>query len=269
MTVLKIFSYLPNPRVMKATIAARALGVEVEVVGDSTKNLVQWLWDFDPRPLSEEERTPESPYLRQGKRGFGTTLYKTDEFLSCHPFGTVPAAFSPDGTTGIFESNSILRAVARAGNGLYGNNGYEASRIDSFLDTNLVFSREFQPYVLALPAKKLDVTLYERMFEAYDFYVAGIDAAIGSREFLVADELSIADISFACDFAQFDRERYYTREFERHGLVSIRERMANSFPNAERYHQQLLRHPAIAPDLGPYVEQFMAKLAQRESRSAP
>jgi hypothetical protein len=36
-------------------------------------------------------------------------------FLEAHPFGTVPVAFSPDGRVGIFESNSIMRAVARLG----------------------------------------------------------------------------------------------------------------------------------------------------------
>jgi len=36
--VLKIFSYLPNPRVWKAVIAANICGVEVEVIGDKPKN---------------------------------------------------------------------------------------------------------------------------------------------------------------------------------------------------------------------------------------
>ena len=50
--------------------------------------------------------------LGKAKR-FSGVLYKTDSFLKAHPFGTVPAAFSPDGHIGIFRSNSILRAVAR------------------------------------------------------------------------------------------------------------------------------------------------------------
>ena len=33
MSDLRIFSYLPNPRVSKATIAARLTGVDVEVRG--------------------------------------------------------------------------------------------------------------------------------------------------------------------------------------------------------------------------------------------
>jgi len=41
----------------------------------------------------------------------------------------------------------IMSAVARLGDaklGLYGNDPYEASRIDSFLDASLVFAREPQ-----------------------------------------------------------------------------------------------------------------------------
>jgi elongation factor 1-gamma len=34
--------------------------------------------------------------------------------MEAHPFGAV-RAFSPDSKTGIFESNSIMRAVARLG----------------------------------------------------------------------------------------------------------------------------------------------------------
>ena len=80
-------------------------------------------------------------------------LYKTDAFLEAHPFGTVPAVFSPDGRTGIFESNSIMRAVARLGAErfpVYGRNVHESSRVDAFLDASLVFARDSQIYLLAL-----------------------------------------------------------------------------------------------------------------------
>ena len=62
-------------------------------------------------------------------------------------FGDVPAAFSPDGRIGIFESNSIMRAVARLGAArmqLYGSDPYTASRIDGFLDAGLLFARDPQ-----------------------------------------------------------------------------------------------------------------------------
>ena len=38
--VLRIFSYLPNPRVWKALIAADYLGVTVQVLGDKPKTSV-------------------------------------------------------------------------------------------------------------------------------------------------------------------------------------------------------------------------------------
>ena len=121
-SVLKVFSYLPNPRVWKSVIAGRLCGVEVEVIGDKPNKLGTWLWDFDAREMKEEEMIDQNPYARMGKRGFSGVLYKTDEFLKAHPFGTVPAAFSPEGDIGVFESNSILRAVVRAGKSdkLYG-----------------------------------------------------------------------------------------------------------------------------------------------------
>ena len=42
---------------------------------------------------------------RTGRIGFtDQKLYKTDAFLEAHPFGTVPAVFSPDGRTGHFRA---------------------------------------------------------------------------------------------------------------------------------------------------------------------
>ncbi|MGK4422729.1 hypothetical protein ACSLVQ_31200, partial [Klebsiella pneumoniae] len=56
MADLRIFSYLPNPRIMKATIAARLCGVDVEIRGAKPTELKNWLWDFDAHPLTEADR---------------------------------------------------------------------------------------------------------------------------------------------------------------------------------------------------------------------
>ena len=64
MAALRIFSYLPNPRVWKATIAARFCGVDVEVRGASGKELRDWLWDYDAHPLSEHERASHAEAAR-------------------------------------------------------------------------------------------------------------------------------------------------------------------------------------------------------------
>jgi hypothetical protein len=169
MADLRIFSYLPNPRIWKATIAARLCGVKVEIRGAKPAELKDWLWDFDARPLSDADRSEGKP--RAGRIGFkGGSLFKTEAFLAAHPFATVPAAFSPDGATGIFESNSIMRAVARIGatrSKLYGRNPYEASRIDSFLDASLVFARDSQIYLLALRDPDFAADIHARAGEAF------------------------------------------------------------------------------------------------------
>ena len=66
--------------------------------------------------------------------------------------------------------------MARASNNhkLYGGTDkLTQSRIDSFLDANLVFAREFQVYVLELT--ELNDYLYKRMTSAYLFYLDGIE----------------------------------------------------------------------------------------------
>src|SRR5439155_26446837 len=180
MSQLRIFSYLPNPRIWKATIAARLCGVEVEVRGSSPKELQSWLWDFDARPLSSDEPAALAE-VRVGKVGFrGTSLHKTAAFMEAHPFGTVPAAFSPDGKVGIFESNSIMRAVARLGESrfqLYGHGPYEASRVDSFLYASLVFALDTQIYVLSLMSEGVSSEIHSRARDGFATYAAGIERA--------------------------------------------------------------------------------------------
>ena len=150
---VRIFSYLPNPRVWKSMITAKIGKVDLKITGDKPLNLSNWLWDFEAREIDASELDKLKLYERTSKRGFKGILYKTDKFLEKHPYGTVPAGFNSDGSEGIFESNSIMRAVARVSpvKSLYGGeDSFKKSRIDSFLDANLVFAREFQVYVLEI-----------------------------------------------------------------------------------------------------------------------
>ncbi len=259
-SVLRIFSYLPNPRVWKALIAADLLGVEVDVVGDKPANLSGWLWDFDARPLEEREKHADSPHARTSRRGFSGQLYKTDAFLEAHPFGTVPAAFSPDGATGIFESNSILRAVARVGGGsLYGDDAYSASRIDSFLDADLVFAREAQVYLLAMDAMTAEI--HARMAAAYEFFLAGVERALEQGAYLAGDRLTIADIAFVCDLAQFLREGHYEAALAAAGLPLVSSDGRARYPRAFSHLLTLAAEPAFAGRLGSYLDWYHRKLA--------
>jgi glutathione S-transferase len=260
MPALRIFSYLPNPRIWKATIAARLCGVEVEVRGASPRELQQWLWDFDARPISEVPRDALATAERIGRVGFSNRLlYKTEAFLEAQPFGTVPAAFSPDGRTGIFESNSIMRTVARLGQErfpLYGRNAYEASRIDGFLDASLVFARDGQIYLLALSGSGITPELHMRMRESFAAYLSGIEQALSpQREFLVGDALTLADICFTAELCLFYNERARPAALERAGLpLLLSDDFAAIYPRAGRHFQRLVTHPAFVPDVSGYLE---------------
>jgi glutathione S-transferase len=267
MADLRIFSYLPNPRVWKATIAARFCGVDVEVRGASGKELRDWLWDYDARPLAEQERESLASLARTGRVGLtGAQLFKTDAFLEAQPFGNVPAAFGPDGKTGIFESNSIMRAVARLGEArfpLYGRDAYEASRIDSFLDVSLVFARDSQIYLLALLAGTVDAAIHARAKEAFAIYASGLEQALSSRrDTLVGNGITLADICFAAELALFMNEHARAVQLGERGLDRIlHPGVQSDYPLLFAHFARLVDHEHFRPDLKPYVEKLLSKAA--------
>ena len=77
---------------------------------------------------------------------------------------------------------------------LYGKNHFEASRIDSFLDSGLVFSREHQEYLFGLD--DMHDSLYVRMQSAYEFYLNGVEESLKSTSHIGFNFLTIVDISF-------------------------------------------------------------------------
>jgi glutathione S-transferase len=263
MAQLRIFSYLPNPRIWKATIAARLCGVDVEVRGAKPAELKDWLWDFDAHPLADADRSKAKAHA--GRVGFkGGVLRKTEAFLAAHPFATVPAAFSPDGAVGIFESNSIMRAVARLGaklSKLYGTNAYEASRIDSFLAASLVFARDSQIYLLALRDPEFAVDIHARAAGAFSIYIAGIEQGLQpDRDFLVGDKLTLADICFVAELCLFLNERNHRQTLAKRGLATIlHEQWREEFPRASSHLNRLIDHPAFAPDVQPYLQKLYAR----------
>jgi glutathione S-transferase len=257
---LRIFSYLPNPRLAKATITARICGVALEVRGARSAELAGWLWDFDARPRSDVDDVA-GDNARAARTGFAGTLYKTDAFLAAHPFGNVPAAFSPDGRVGIFESNAIARAVARLAPrdlGLYGRDAYHASRIDSFLDASLGFAREAQVYLLELGAHRVCAATHERARAARDAYLGGIDQALApERQWLVGEELTLADVVFAAELALFSAERAHRKARDAAGLAPLYgAALRDDYPRALCHFDRLCAHAAFAPELAPYLEKL-------------
>lgn len=262
MADLRIFSYMPNPRIFKATIAARYCGVEIELRSARPPELVDWLWDFDARPLTDADRENAAATLRQAREGFQGGLHKTDAFLVAHPFGTVPAAFSPDGAVGIFESNSIMRSVARLAKNdypIYGRGPFEASRIDSYLDVSLVFSRESQIFQLAVARDTVTSEIHAATEKALTAYLGGIEATLADGDCLVGDTVTLADICFAAEIIQFSQTRRGEKAIRRHGLEPLAgESLEAAYPRASKHFRQCAARPEFAPDLGRYLAKIDA-----------
>lgn len=269
MAGLRIFSYLPNPRIWKATIAGRLCGVDVELRGAAPGQLQDWLWDFDARPLTEEDRAGAVAGVApvEGRTGFKGRLFKTEAFLEAHPFGTVPAAFSPDGGTGVFESNSIMRAVARLGgdaSGLYGADAYEAARVDGFLDASLVFARDSQIYLLSFRGDGPTPGVHDSAARAFATYMTGIERALSAGAGHIAGPaLTLADICFVCEYTLFSRERAAGPALARLGLQPVvSDTVERTWPRALAHYETLCAHPAFAPDLAPYLARLDADIAR-------
>ena len=241
----------------KSIITAKIGGIDLEVVGDKPNNMPNWLWDFDAKPISEEDKQELKSFEIKSKRGFKGSLFKTDDFIEQHPFGTVPAGFVGEGRLGVFESNSILRAVAREckDKSLYGGNDLNlTSRIDSFLDANLVFSREFQVYLLEL--EDITTYTYERTKAAYEFYLDGLEKALSLTRYIAGDQLTIADISFVCEFAQFLREGHYLEQLETRNLALISENFQIDYPLTFQHFKTLCNQEEFLDVMGSYLDWY-------------
>lgn len=258
MADLRIFSYLPNPRLFKATIAARFSGAQIEIVGDKPLRLLNWLWDFDAREISEDEKADLSDFARTGSVGFkDAKIYKTDAFLAAHPFGNVPAAFNGDGRVGIFESNAIMRAAARAGNGstaLLGDGPIEQSRIDAFLDRSLVFARDLQRYLLA--REDMTAALHAEMAGELAAFAAGLDRALANSSHVVGDTITLADIGPVCDLCQLTYETAHAERFAALGLDFLVPSL-KSYSFLGEHLKRLSEDERFAVDLGRYFETLL------------
>ena len=256
MADLRVFSYLPNPRLAKATIAARISGASIEIVGAKPPELVDWLWDYEARPLSEADKEEHAHYARQARTGFRGTLYKTDAFLSAHPFGAVPAAFVGDGAVGVFESNAIMRAAARLGpkpHTLLGSTPLEALRVDSFLDRTLTFGRDSQRYLLA--GSETSNELHAEMENALAAFAGGIEQALSNTAFVAGDALTLADICVVCELCLLSNEARFAEALAQRGLDPLVPQLF-AYPKLGAHVLRCAEDETFNQDLQAYLERL-------------
>ncbi len=252
MSDIRIISYLPNPRVYKATITARFSGAEIEVMGSAPPEMVDWLWDYDAKQMNDADKEQHAAARRTASTGFSGALYKTDAFLAANPFGDIPAAFAEDGSVGIFESNSIMRLAALTGPhapALYGDSAAQRARIDGFLDKTLLFADTIQDYILAGP--KLDATLHGEMVRAFTLYCTACEAALGNTSCLAGDALSLADVVLACELALLSNEGRMAEQLAAKELSPVLPQLSD-YPKLFAHLQNLYARPEFAADLAGY-----------------
>ena len=254
MTQIRIISYLPNPRVYKATIAARYSGAKIEVLGDAPPEMINWLWDYDAREMNEEDKEANKASLRKASVGFAGDIYKTDAFLVANPFGDIPMAFVNGENDGVFESNSIMRLVAISGPNapvLYGSSQEERARIDGFLDKTLLFADLIQTYILA--GSSLTSDLHRKMKVAFDKYCGALDSVLNDNSYLVGNQLSLADIVMVCEFALMSNEGRMKGELRRIEREAILPTLKN-FSALYNHIKTLLVLDEFSRDLAPYAK---------------
>eukprot|EP01132_Coremiostelium_polycephalum_P007756 gene7756-9542_t len=167
---MKIYTYNENPRVYKALIAAKYVGVNIEV-----------------------------PAFEFGKDN------KTPEFLKKAPLGKVPVLETEKGC--IFESNAIARYVARLGGKIYGADAFESATVDQWID---YAANEIDPSAAAwlypimgfLPFNPRDT---QKAKENMKSALNTLNTHLLSRSFLTGARVTLADIVVVCSLLSFYR----------------------------------------------------------------
>ena len=101
-----------------------------------------------------------------------------------------------------------------------------------------------------------DTATHERMKGAYEFYLSGIERALEQSSFISGTKLSIADISFVCDFAQFLREGHYKDQLTEAGLELISANGPQHYPKAYEHMLSLSRDPVFSRHMGSYLDWY-------------
>ena len=122
--------------------------------------------------------------------------YKTgDDVSKVSFFNTLPLLETPEGT--LFSSNTILRYLASAHKtALYcGDNQHNQALVDQWLDFT---SCEFEPAARSIMKQvngdKID---FPKLMEEVNKFLGIVEKHLAEKKFLVADTLTIADLSLA------------------------------------------------------------------------
>lgn len=135
---------------------------------------------------------------------------RTPEYTKINPFKKVPAIQEDDGFT-LFESHAILRYLSKKYNvpdNWYSSDPRKMALIDRYLDWHHSYLRQGASTVVfyTLFAPRLGISKHVDLNEArklLEFSLKSIDSIfLENSKFIAGDEISIADISCACEITQ-------------------------------------------------------------------
>jgi glutathione S-transferase len=86
-----------------------------------------------------------------------------------------------------------------------------------------------------------------------------VEASLSKNDYLVGDNLTIADISFVCEFAQFLREGHYESEIKKKGLDLISKDFKEDYPLCFKHLFTLSAKEEFASVMGTYLDWYKEK----------
>ena len=216
---LVLYAPAGNPRAAKILIAAEYSGVSVKLVENFQ--------------IGVDNRTPE--------------------FLAKNPNGRVPVLETPEGP--IWESNAIVRYIARLGNKIYGQNAYETALIDQWIEwsrgdlENAAVAWIYPIWGYA----PFDAEASKKAQELVKAQLVILNNYLKLKSFLVGERLSLADIVLAATLAG-----YYSTVFD----VTYRK----AIPNVNRWFLTVVNQPKFLK-IVPQIE--IVEKAKQPAAPAP
>lgn len=167
-------------------MAAEILEFNVlRVLGRKTSNNVQKvLWLLDELGIS---------YLQEDYGGsYGKTT--TPEYLAINPHGTVPTII--ENNLVLWESNTILRYLARDASGIYPENVMQRAHVDKWLDWQLgTLSPAFRPLYIGVVRDGKQGSDLQQLHENAKRLFRLLDSILADYNYIGSEDLTLADIA--------------------------------------------------------------------------
>ena len=84
----------------------------------------------------------------------------------------------------------------------------------------------------------------------------GIELSLSNNKYIAGNKLSLADISFVCDFSQFLREGHYEESLANQGFKIISKNIKNSYPKSIHHLIELSERKEFLSVMGSYLDWF-------------